>query len=126
MAKSEQFPRKYIPNNATIIKNFEKYYDKLQPDCPELDTNEIRRIFNKYDKCNLGLINKNQIQFLFFDIKNILERNQNISEKKFIDNMLDFYSKTGDSTSVSDIKKCFSKILSDNKSNNVIFLINFR
>src|SRR5690606_19835614 len=94
-------------------------YDKSLPDCQELDSNEMMRIFNKYDRANIGLINKSEIQFLFFDIKNNLMKTMDINEKKFIDNMLDFYAKANETCTVTDIKKCFSRILYDTRSNSV-------
>jgi hypothetical protein len=92
------------------------YYDKSVPDCVELDNNEIRRVFSTYDKTNIGLIKRNEVQFLFLDIKNILSKTMIINEKKFLDQMLDFYSKAKETCTLSDVKKCFNKILHDYKS----------
>lgn len=119
MLEKENFPKSYMPINTTILKNYEKFYDKSLPDCEELDSNDMCRIFNKYDRTNTGIINKSEIQFLFFDIKNTLTKSIDINEKKFIDNMLDFYSKAKETCTIIDVKKCFSKILYDNRSNSV-------
>jgi hypothetical protein len=113
----EKFPKNFIPKNEVINKIDAQYYDTSQPDCSELDTNEIRRVFGTYDRANLGIIKKNEIQYLFNDIKNILSRSLFINEKKFISLMLDFYARSGELCSISEVKKCFSKILHDYNSN---------
>jgi hypothetical protein len=116
LLEKEKFPRNFIPKNNVMEKLDSVYYDKSLPDCVELDNNEIRRVFSTYDKTNLGLIKRNEIQFLFFDVKNILSKTSVINEKKFLDLMLDFYSKAKETCSLSDVKKCFNKILHDFKS----------
>lgn len=112
----EKYPKGYIPKNEVIEKLDSVYYDKSVPDCVELDNNEIRRVFSTYDKTNIGLIKKNEIQFLFLDLKNILSKTLIINEKKFLDQMLDFYSKAKETCTLSDVKKCFNIILHDYKS----------
>jgi hypothetical protein len=112
LINQEKYPKTFIPNNSIILQNYEKYYDKSLPDCFELDNDEIRRIFNSYDPSNLGMIKKNDIKHLFFEIKNSLIRSKiQVNEKKFINNMLIFYSNSADTCKISEIKKCFSKII---------------
>lgn len=118
MNEKEKFLKDYFPINKNITKNYEKYYNKSLPNCALLDTNEIRRIFTHYDKTKMGLIRKSDLQFLFYDIKNELSKaNFEINEKKFIDNMLDFYSKASETCSIEDVKISFNKICYDNSSN---------
>ena len=115
----EKFPKSYIPKNNIIERLESANYDKNIPDCLELETNDIRRIFNTYDKTNIGLIKKNEIQFVFLDIKNVLSKTITINEKKFLDLMLDFYAKSKETCSISEIKKCFGNILHNHHSESV-------
>jgi hypothetical protein len=117
LLEKEKYPKNYIPKNNVIEELDSHYYDKTVSDCVELDNNEIRRIFNTYDKSSIGLVKKNEIQYIFLDIKNVLSKSIVINEKKFIDLMLDFYAKSKETCTVSDIKKCFNNILHDSKSN---------
>ena len=70
----EKYPDGYIPYNNIMSANMEKYYNKNIAACPELDDNEMNRLFNKYDKNNTGKFRKQDIQMLFFDIKDLLEK----------------------------------------------------
>lgn len=107
-----------MPFNKTIMNNFDKYYDKTLADCIQLENNNVRRIFNKYDPKNSGYIKKSDIQFVFMELKNyLIENNNEVNEKRLINLMLDFYAKANETCTVNEIKKCFANILSDNKTN---------
>ena len=93
-----------------MYSNFEKYYDKKQVLCPELEDNETDRLFNKYDRANTGKIKKEDIQMLFFDIKDLLQnRGVEFNENKLINHMLNFYAQSGELVTKDDIKKCYGK-----------------
>ena len=114
----EKYPDGYIPYNNIMGKNMEKYYDHKVAPCPELDDNEMDRLFNKYDKGNNGKFRKEDIQLIFFDIKDLLEKRKiEFNENKLINHMIDFYAKAGESVSKDDIKKCFGKILHQYRAN---------
>ena len=114
----EKYPNGYIPYNKIMYSNFEKYYDKKQVLCPELEDNETDRLFNKYDRANTGKIKKEDIQMLFFDIKDLLQnRGVEFNENKLINHMLNFYAQSGELVTKDDIKKCYGKILHQYKSN---------
>jgi hypothetical protein len=90
----------------------EKYYDKVNPEASELNNNEIRRIFSKYDIKSIGLINKLDIQYIFLDVKNELEKsNIKLNERVFINKMLTFYTQSPEMCSIESIKKCLSDIV---------------
>ena len=118
--EKEKVPTNYIPINITIKKLHERYYDKSIPTCPELDNNEVKLIFSKYDKSSMGIIQKSHIQFVFYDIKHFLSKINYINEKKFVDNFLDFYTKSKETCTIEEIKKCFGVILHEHRSNIVI------
>jgi len=118
--EKERIPLNYIPINITIKKLQERYYDKSIPTCSELDNKEVNLIFSKYDKSNMEMIQKSHIQFIFYDIKHFLSKNYYINEKKFVDNFLDFYTKSKETCTIEEIKKCFSVILHEHRSNIVI------
>ena len=108
----EKYPDGYIPYNNIMSGNMEKYYDHKIAACPELDDNEMDRLFNKYDKDNTGKFKKQDIQLLFFDIKDLLEKRKvEFNENKLINHMLDFYANAGEFVTKDDIKKCYGKIL---------------
>ena len=114
----EKYPDGYIPYNNIMSGNMEKYYDHKIAECPELDDNEMDRLFNKYDKDNTGKFKKQDIQLLFFDIKDLLEKRKvEFNENKLINHMLDFYANAGEFITKDDIKKCYGKILHQYKSN---------
>lgn len=115
--ENEKIPKNYIPINTTIQRLHDKYYDKRISSCPELDNYEVRKLFGKYDKANIGAIQKNHLKFLFNDIKNLLAKTLHINEKKFIDNFINFYFKSKESVSIEDVKKCFGVILHEHRSN---------
>ena len=101
-----------------MTKNMEKYYDKKVVACPELEDNEMNRLFSKYDTTGTGMIKKDDIQLIFFDIKDILEKRKvEFNENKLINHMLQFYASSANLVSKDDIKKCYGKILHEFKSN---------
>jgi len=94
----------------------EKYYDKIFPEAKELNNNEIRRIFSKYDEKGVGLVNKFDIQYIFLDVKNELEKsNIKLNERIFINKMLTFYTQSSELCSIESIKKCLSDIINHDK-----------
>lgn len=102
------------------MKNFEKYYDKISPEALELNNNDIRRVFGKYDSQGLGYINKSDIQYIFLDIKNILEKaNKKLNERIFVNKMLTFYTQSDEICTIENIKKCLSEIINSDKSANI-------
>lgn len=114
----EKYPNDYIPYNSLMTKNMEKYYDKKVVACPELEDNEMNRLFSKYDTTGTGMIKKDDIQLIFFDIKDILEKRKvEFNENKLINHMLQFYASSPNLVSKDDIKKCYGKILHEFKSN---------
>jgi len=95
----------------------EKYYHKMSPETTELDNNEIRRIFNKYDPNGVGFINKLDIQFIFIDVKNELDKSYvNVNERVFINKMLAFYTHSPELCSIENVKKCLSDIINCEKN----------
>lgn len=99
-----------------MLFNIEKYYDKILPEASELNNNEIRRIFNKYDEQGIGFISKDDIQYVFLDIKRQLEKNEvKLNEKIFVNKMLHFYTGIEENCEVDAIKKCFSEIINAEK-----------
>ena len=118
VTEREKYPPNYIPYNNIMSGNIEKYYDKKVAPCPELEDNEMNRLFNKYDRSNTGMFKKEDIQMLFFDIKDLLEKRKiEFNENKLINHMLDFYASAGPMITKSDIKKCYGKILHQYKAN---------
>lgn len=114
----EQYPDGYIPYNNIMSSNMERYYNKNIAACPELDDNEMNRLFNKYDRNNTGKFKKDDIQMLFFDIKDLLEKRKvEFNENKLINQMLIFYAKAGDYVTKDDIKQCYGIILHQYKAN---------
>jgi len=83
-----------------------------------LENNEIRRVFNFYDKEKIGFIKKSDVKFCFLDLKNALFQNKiELNEKLFINQMLDFYSKSSELAEIKAIKNVFYRLLYDKKSN---------
>ena len=143
----DDLPKGYAPNNRLIENNYEKYYRLDSQFCPELETNEMRRIFSLYDASKslfyfilpyftlyslilpyiksyrieaTGSIHKKELKFLFFDVKNLLNKNGvELIERKFMNTMIDFYSKSKELIKVSEIKKKFFEILHEIKSNKI-------
>ena len=114
----EKYPDGYIPYNNIMSANMEKYYNKNIAACPELDDNEMNRLFNKYDKNNTGKFRKQDIQMLFFDIKDLLEKRKiEFNENKLINHMLNFYAKADEFVTKDDIKQCYGVILHQYKAN---------
>ena len=98
--------------------NFEKYYNKNIVTCPELEDNEMDRLFNKYDISNTVKFKKGDIQLIFFDFKDLLSKRKiEFNENKLINEMLNFYASSGDFVTKDDIKKCYGKILHGFKAN---------
>lgn len=94
----------------------EKYYDKIILETTELNNNEIRRIFSKYDPKGVGFINKLDIQYIFLDIKNELEKtNVNINDRIYINKMLSFYTQSTELCSIESVKRCLSDIINHEK-----------
>lgn len=122
----EKYPDGYIPYNNIMSKNMEVYYNKKVALCPELEDNEMNRLFSKYDHNKTGMFKKDDIQILFFDIKDLLEkRGVEFNENKLINHMLDFYAKSDNLITKDDIQKCYGKILHQYKANMVLYkLIN--
>lgn len=121
----EKFPKYYIPNNKTVLKNYEQYYDTTLVSYPELENDGVRRIFNSYDKKGQGQIAKADLEFLFSDLKTYLTKSGiNINDKRLLDVQLDFYVKCQDKVDVKDIKVCFGSVLHHNLSNTVSSLYN--
>jgi len=93
-------------------------------ECPELETNEIRRIFFYYDPRSTGFLQKKDIKYLLFEIKTTLENNKTqINEKVFVDKMLNFYHNSSDKISFLDVKVFFYEILNHIKPKTVKFII---
>lgn len=98
------------------MNNIEKYYDKIQPEATELNNNEIRRLFNRYDEKGLGYIGKSDIQYLFLDVKNQLQKSDiKINEKVFINKMLTFYTNSKEICTIDSVKKCLSEIIHNDR-----------
>lgn len=94
----------------------EKYYDKLTSETTELNNNEIRRIFSKYDPKGVGFINKLDIQYIFLDVKNELEKsNVRLNERIFVNKMLAFYTQSPELCSIENVKKSLSDIINYEK-----------
>ena len=95
-----------------------KYYNTKISPCPELDNNEMNRLFHNYDSTGTGIFRKDDIQLIFFDIKNLLlKQGVKINDNKMINFMLDFYSKCDEFTTKDEIKKCYGRILHEYKAN---------
>lgn len=99
------------------MQNIEKFYDKITHEANQLNNNEIRRIFSKYDANCCGYIDKLDVQYVFLDVKNVLEK-QNIylNEKVFINKMLSFYTQSPELCSIENIKQCLSDIINNEKN----------
>jgi hypothetical protein len=118
LIEKEKYPKGYIPYNNIMAGNFEKYYNKNIVTCPELEDNEMDRLFNKYDISNTGKFKKGDIQLIFFDVKDLLSKRKiEFNENKLINEMLNFYASSGDFVTKDDIKKCYGKILHGFKAN---------
>jgi hypothetical protein len=118
LIEKEKYPKGYIPYNNIMAGNFEKYYNKNIVTCPELEDNEMDRLFNKYDNNNTGKFKKSDIQLIFFDVKDLLSKRKiEFNENKLINEMLNFYASSGDFVTKDDIKKCYGKILHGFKAN---------
>lgn len=103
----------------------EKYYDIKEIETTELNKNEIRRLFSKYDPKGVGYVNKLDIQFIFLDVKNELEKsNVKINERVFINKMLAFYTQSPELCSIESVKKSLSDII--NYENDLIAKSNQR
>jgi hypothetical protein len=118
LIEREKYPKGYIPYNNIMAGNFEKYYNKNIVTCPELEDNEMDRLFNKYDISNTGKFKKGDIQLIFFDVKDLLSKRKiEFNENKLINEMLNFYASSGDFVTKDDIKNCYNKILHQYKAN---------
>ena len=114
----EKYPENYIPYNKIMDENMKKYYSTKQFTCTELETNDMNRLFHRYDSTNTGIFRKDDIQMIFFDIKDLLQQKGiEINENKLINFMLDFYSQADDFVTKNDIKNCYNKILHQYKAN---------
>ena len=114
----EKYPENYIPYNKIMDENMKKYYNTKQFVCTELEGNDMNRLFNRYDSTNTGIFRKDDIQMIFFDIKDLLlQKGIEINENKLINFMLDFYSQAEDFVTKNDIKNCYNKILHQYKAN---------
>ena len=95
-----------------------KYYNTKQFVCNELEGNDVNRLFHRYDSTNTGIFRKDDIQMIFFDIKDLLQQKGiEINENKLINFMLDFYSQAEEFVTKNDIKNCYNKILHQYKAN---------
>jgi hypothetical protein len=118
LIEREKYPENYIPYNKIMDENMKKYYNTKVSLCTELDGNEMNRLFNRYDSTNTGIFRKDDIQMIFFDIKDLLlHKGVDINENKLINFMLDFYSQADDFVTKDDIKNCYNKILHQYKAN---------
>jgi hypothetical protein len=118
LIEREKYPENYIPYNKIMDGNMKKYYNTKVSLCTELDGNEMNRLFNRYDSTNTGIFRKDDIQMIFFDIKDLLlHKGVDINENKLINFMLDFYSQADDFVTKDDIKNCYNKILHQYKAN---------
>ena len=114
----EKYPENYIPYNKIMDENMKKYYNTKQFVCNELEGNDMNRLFHRYDSTNTGIFRKDDIQMIFFDIKDLLQQKGiEINENKLINFMLDFYSQADDFVTKNDIKNCYNKILHQYKAN---------
>ena len=114
----EKYPENYIPYNKIMDANMQKYYSTKQFGCDELETNDMNRLFHRYDSTNTGIFRKDDIQMIFFDIKDLLQQKGiEINENKLINFMLDFYSQAEEFVTKNDIKNCYNKILHQYKAN---------
>ena len=78
-----------MPHNKTYDVNMEKYYKEDCSNTPEIETDEIRRLFNFYNPKGDGYIKKKDLNYLFIDIKEILkENNLELKEKLFYNTLL--------------------------------------
>ncbi len=68
----EKYPENYIPYNKIMDENMKKYYNTKQFICHELEGNDMNRLFHRYDSTNTGIFRKDDIQMIFFDIKDLL------------------------------------------------------
>ena len=116
--------------NKIVLKNIEKYYiSEKDFKCKELENNEIRRLFNYFDKGNYnlyldgtGFIKKSDIKFCFLDIRSALFNNKiELNDKLFANSMLEFYAKCSELVDIREIKKEFYKLLFYDK-NNIVFI----
>jgi len=118
LIEREKYPENYIPYNKIMEENSKKYYDTKATLCTELDGNDMNRLFHRYDSTNTGIFRKDDIQMIFFEIKDLLiKKGIDINENKLINFMLDFYSKAEEFVTKNDIKDCYNKILHQYKSN---------
>jgi hypothetical protein len=118
LIEREKYPQNYIPYNKIMDENMKKYYNTKVSLCTELDGNEMNRLFHRYDSTNTGIFRKDDIQMIFFEIKDLLvQKGIDINENKLINFMLDFYSQAEDFVTKDDIKNCYNKILHQYKAN---------
>ena len=118
LIEREKYPENYIPYNKIMDENMKKYYNTKVSLCTELDGNEMNRLFHRYDSTNTGIFRKDDIQMIFFEIKDLLvQKGIDINENKLINFMLDFYSQAEDFVTKNDIKNCYNKILHQYKAN---------
>jgi len=69
----EKFDKDYMPLTRKVMENVEKYnINEKDFKCKELENNEIRRVFNFYDKEKIGFIKKSDVKFCFLDLKKTL------------------------------------------------------
>ena len=88
LIEREKYPSNYIPYNKIMDENMSKYYNTKASLCTELDGNEMNRLFNRYDSTNTGIFRKDDIQMIFFDIKDLLQKKGvDINENKLINVM---------------------------------------
>jgi len=70
-----------------------------------------------------GFLQKTDLKFLLFELKDILENNKHlINEKTFVNKMLSFYNSSSDKISFLDIKVFFYEILNNIKPKTVNIL----
>ena len=118
LIEREIYPENYIPYNKIMYENMKKYYNTKVSLCTELDGNEMNRLFHRYDSTNTGIFRKDDIQMIFFEIRDLLiQKGIEINENKLINFMLDFYSQAEDFVTKDDIKNCYNKILHQYKAN---------
>ena len=134
LENKDKLPKDYIPVNDELVKCFKSRYssDKMT-ECQELENNEVRRIFNYYDPSNIikiyhilkessGFLEKKDIKYLFFEIKDTLYKNKiQVNEKSFVNKMLNFYNSSKDKVPFSDVKVFFYELLNNIKPKTVIF-----
>ena len=75
---------------------------------------------NFYKIESTGFINKKDIRFLFFEIKEALAfRNHHLNEKLFMNKMLQFYTNSKELVPFKEMKLFFYELLNDIKPNTV-------